>query len=159
MVYFLIYPLRAITHILFISSIYFLNTDFSYHPRRNSLLTFREVIFCLQVPSVSRVLMFSSRLEHPSASPLRQFFPCCSSFSSTRPRRVFRLASLQRFELPSRDFYGRLEAEEFLKSRSPDSGEGSVSRVHVSAAYVARSLLQHAALALRLLLQGDVLDL
>lgn len=57
-------------------------------------------------------------------------------------------------ELPSRDFFGSHEAEVTL----PIMEEGP-SLVRVTAAPVARSLLQHAALALRLLLQGDVLNL
>lgn len=78
--------------------------------------------------------------------------------SSTRPYRVFRLALFNASSCPAATSTGASKPKSFW-NHAPDSGGGSVSRVHVSAACVARSLLQHAAFAFRLLLQGDVLDL
>lgn len=77
--------------------------------------------------------------------------------SSTRPC-VSRLMLFDASSCPAATF---TEASKPKSSwnHAPNSRGGSVSRVHVSAACIARSLLQHAAFALRLLLQGDVLNL
>lgn len=117
-------------------------------------MSFREVIFCLQVPSMSRMLAFFFVLGTAFLS--RQLSPVVSL--STRPWCVSRLMLFDASSCPAATF---TEASKPKSSwnHTPNSRGGSVSRVHVSAACIARSLLQHAAFALRLLLQGDVLDL
>lgn len=105
-------------------------------------------------PKLSRMLTFSLCSERHF---LRDNYLQVVS-SSTRPRRVSRLMLFDASSCPAAT---STEASKPKSSwnHAPNSRGGSVSRVHVSAACIARSLLQHAAFALRLLLQGDMLDL
>lgn len=85
-------------------------------------------------------------LQVPSVFAECRRLPCVPAFSSSR-------FFIDAFSM-LRDFFGSFEAEVMFPIMKEHP-----SHVRVLAAPVTRSLLQHAALALRLLLQGDVLDL